>query len=141
MPDLLRLISAVLERQRLDQATLVRAAGVVYVAMLARTSPDAADENAPAESDAAKSEADKNDADENPDLRLVTAGREIMKVGVAAGLRPMIEWCPSSVKRELRAAGGSVWPPAGEEYFLAERLKKVFDPHGILAPGRFQGGI
>jgi hypothetical protein len=136
MPDLLRQISAVLERQRLDQATLVRAAGVVYVAMLARTSPDAADENAPA-----KSDADKNDADENPDLRLVTAGREIMKVGVAAGLRPMIEWCPSSVKRELRAAGGSVWPPAGEEYFLAERLKKVFDPHGILAPGRFQGGI
>jgi hypothetical protein len=141
MPDLLRQISAALERQRLDQATLVRAAGVVYVAMLPSTSRDAADENAPAKSDADKSDADKNDADENPDLRLVTAGREIMKTGVAAGLRPMIEWCPPSVKRELRAAGGSVWPPAGDEHFLAERLKKVFDPHGILAPGRFQGGI
>jgi hypothetical protein len=136
MPDLLLQISAALERQRLDQATLVRAAGVVYVAMLPSTSRGAADENAPA-----KSDADENDADENPDLRLVTAGREIMKTGVAAGLRPMIEWCPPSVKRELRAAGGSVWPPAGDEHFLAERLKKVFDPHGILAPGRFQGGI
>ena len=141
MPDLLRQISAALERQRLDQATLVRAAGVVYVAMLPRTSRDAADENAPAKSDADKNDADKNGADEDPDLRLVTAGREIMKVGVAAGLRPMIEWCPPSVKRELRAVGGSVWPPAGDEHFLAERLKKVFDPHGILAPGRFQGGI
>ena len=41
MPDLLRQISAALERQRLDQATLVRAAGVVYVAMLPQTPRDA----------------------------------------------------------------------------------------------------
>ena len=64
-----------------------------------------------------------------------------MDVSIAVGLRPVIEWCPLSVKRALAAAGGSIWPPAGDEHFLAERLKKVFDPHGILAPGRFQGGI
>ncbi len=126
MPDLLRQISAVLERQRLDQATLVRAAGVVYVAMLPQATA-AGDVNAA--------------GDENADIRLAMACREIMKAGVAAGLRPMIEWCPLSVKRQLRDSGGSVWPPAGDEHFLAEHLKKVFDPHGILAPGRFQGAI
>jgi glycolate oxidase FAD binding subunit len=141
MPDLLRQISAALERQRLDQATLVRAAGVVYFAMLEPTSRETADENVPNRSDADKNAADKDGADKDADVRLVTACGEIMKVGLAAGLRPMIEWCPLSVKRELRAAGGSVWPPPGDEHFLAERLKKVFDPHGILAPGRFQGGI
>ena len=50
--------------------------------------------------------------------------------------RPMIEWCPTNVKREM-----SVWPPPVDEQALVQRLKKVFDPQGILAPGRFMGGI
>ena len=52
------------------------------------------------------------------------------------GGRAVMEWCPLNVKREM-----SVWPPAGDERALAQRLKSVFDPHGILAPGRFLGGL
>ena len=48
----------------------------------------------------------------------------------------MIERCPQEVKRAL-----NVWPPAGSEQPVAERLKKVFDPRGVLSPGRFWGGI
>jgi hypothetical protein len=53
----------------------------------------------------------------------------------------VIERCPLPVKRALAARGRSIWPPSGAEHVLTERLKKVFDPQGILAPGRFHGGI
>ncbi len=66
----------------------------------------------------------------------LAACREVMEASAAAGARPMIEWCPVDVKRAV-----NVWPAAGDEQALAQRLKNVFDPHGILAPGRFMGGI
>jgi hypothetical protein len=55
---------------------------------------------------------------------------------LVAGARPMIECCPLAPKREM-----SIWPPPGGEQGIAEKLKKVFDPHGVLAPGRFLGGL
>jgi glycolate oxidase FAD binding subunit len=125
MSDLLRQAHAVLERCRarsemngagLNCAILVRAAGIVYIALL------------PAAPDAAVAP-------------LVQACLELMDICIALDVRPVIEWCPPAVKRELAAAGKSIWPPIGAEHVLAERLKKVFDPHGILSPGRFQGGI
>jgi glycolate oxidase FAD binding subunit len=119
IPDLLRQSTAALQRSSINRAILVRASGVVYLALL------------PAVSDA-------QSADTSP---LMQACRELMDLGVALGVRPVIEWCPLAVKHELAAAGKSIWPPTGTEQVLAERLKKVFDPHGILAPGRFQGGI
>jgi hypothetical protein len=48
----------------------------------------------------------------------------------------MIEWCTTALKREM-----SVWPPPGNDQALAEKLKRLFDPQGILAPGRFLGGL
>ena len=71
----------------------------------------------------------------NADDRLA-ACKEVMDAGNTNGGRSMIEWCPANVKREM-----SVWPAAGDNQALAQRLKNVFDPHGILAPGRFLGGI
>ncbi|HEY1865964.1 MAG TPA: FAD-binding oxidoreductase [Candidatus Acidoferrales bacterium] len=119
IPDLLRQFTTALQRFDMNCAILVRASGVVYVALLP-AAPDA-------QSAASAS--------------LAQACRELMDLGVALGVRPIIEWCPPAVKHELAAAGKSIWPPAGTEQVLAERLKKVFDPHGVLAPGRFQGGI
>ncbi|MND09924.1 hypothetical protein D3C83_336310 [compost metagenome] len=58
-----------------------------------------------------------------------------MQAGLRAGTRPMIEWCPAVVKREM-----SVWPPPGNDQMLAEKLKRLFDPGDILSPGRFLGG-
>jgi hypothetical protein len=119
IPDLLRQFTAALQRFDMNCAILVRASGVVYVALLP-AAPDA-------QSAASAS--------------LAQACGELMDLGVALGVRPIIEWCPPAVKHELAAAGKSIWPPTGSEHVLAERLKKVFNPHGTLAPGRFQGGI
>jgi glycolate oxidase FAD binding subunit len=92
-------------------ATLIRAAGVVYTAFLPP----------------------KNEASS---AMLLAACRELMESGVPVGVQPMIEWCPREVKAAI-----NVWPAPGSEQTLAQRLKNVFDPHRMLSPGRFQGGI
>jgi glycolate oxidase FAD binding subunit len=112
MPGLLAKTLAVSERHQLQPAILVRAAGIVYAALL----PAAGDASATA--------------------RLAAACRELMQTSLAAGARPMIEWCPVAVKREV-----NIWPPPGNDQALAEKLKRLFDPQGILAPARFLGGL
>jgi glycolate oxidase FAD binding subunit len=47
-----------------------------------------------------------------------------------------IEQCPAGLKRIA-----NVWGPPREDFALMQRLKQVFDPHGILSPGRFVGGL
>jgi len=112
MPDLLRETLAVSERHQLEPAILVRAAGIVYAALL----PPAGDASGTA--------------------RLASACRDLMLSSLGAGARPMIEWCPAAVKRDV-----NIWPPPGNDQALAEKLKRLFDPQGILAPGRFLGGL
>ena len=112
MPGLLRETQAVSERHQVETAILVRAAGVVYVALLAVG------------------------GDGRMEARLPAACRELMQTSLSAGGRPMIEWCTTPLKREM-----SVWPPPGNDQTLAEKLKRLFDPQGVLAPGRFLGGL
>jgi glycolate oxidase FAD binding subunit len=102
---------AAAHREDLHIATLIRAAGVVYTAFL------------PAMNEAGGAV-------------LLAACRKLMESGAAAGAQPMIEWCPPEVKAAM-----SVWPAPGSERDLVQRLKNVFDPHRVLSPGRFQGGI
>jgi len=111
VPALLKDIQKLAERQAHDCAILVRALGVVYVALL-----PPADAKASQESE--------------------SCSRELMNLCIAAGAAPMIERCPAEIKSAL-----SVWPPAGKEHEIAKRLKHVFDPQGVLAPGRFRGDI
>jgi glycolate oxidase FAD binding subunit len=47
-----------------------------------------------------------------------------------------IPFCPAEWKQEL-----GVWGAPGENFAIMRRVKKAFDPQGILAPGRFVGGI
>jgi glycolate dehydrogenase FAD-binding subunit len=112
MPELLRGTQAVGERHQMETAILVRAAGIVYVALL----PDGGDAGS--------------------GTRLPAACRDLMQTGLSAGARPTIEWCPTALKREI-----SIWPPPGSDQALAEKLKRLFDPQGVLAPGRFLGGL
>lgn len=97
--------------EELHIATVIRATGVVYTAFL------------PPESGAGGA-------------LLLAACRDLMESGRSACAQPMIEWCPPEVKAAM-----NVWPAPGSERALAERLKNVFDPHRVLSPGRFQGGI
>jgi glycolate oxidase FAD binding subunit len=112
MSNLIAEILAVSERSQLETAILIRAAGIVYAALF------------PPPGDAAAT------------ARLATACHQLMQASVGAGARPMIEWCPVAVKRDV-----SIWPPPGNDQPLAEKLKLLFDPQGILAPGRFLGGL
>jgi glycolate oxidase FAD binding subunit len=47
-----------------------------------------------------------------------------------------LPWCPAALKPEIDVWGS---PPASLD--LMKKLKTVFDPSGILSPGRLMGGI
>jgi glycolate oxidase FAD binding subunit len=111
MPALLEETRKVATRHAIDCAILIRALGVVYLALLPAANPEAYPE-------------------------LVNCSRELMTLCVNFGVAPMIERCPLEIKNAL-----GIWPPPGTEQEITQRLKQVFDPHGILAPGRFRGGI
>lgn len=47
-----------------------------------------------------------------------------------------LPWCPSALKGDI-----DIWGPLPASFELMKKLKTVFDPGGILSPGRFIGGI
>jgi FAD/FMN-containing dehydrogenase len=114
MPELLRQAQAVSQRHEIETAILIRASGIVYVTLL----PSG------------------GDGDARSAARLLPACHDLMQASLEAGARPMIEWCPTYLKR-----GMNVWPPPDSDQPLAEKLKRLFDPQGILSPGRFLGGL
>ncbi len=117
MESLLERAREVAERCELPWAALVRASGIVFVALLPTAAP-------PLDGEILR--------------RLAQAATELIQASSVPeiGGRPMIEWCPLELKREV-----NVWGPARDDLALMQRLKKVFDPQGIFSPGRFVGGI
>jgi glycolate oxidase FAD binding subunit len=111
MPMLVTEIRKIAERHALDCAILIRALSVVHVAFLPPATPGLFPE-------------------------LISGARELMTLCEASQLAPMIERCPLQIKQAV-----GIWPRAGSEQDVAQRLKNVFDPQRILAPGRFRGGI
>jgi glycolate dehydrogenase FAD-binding subunit len=111
LPVLVPQIKALAERRGFDCAILVRALAVVYVALLAPTDPKLYPQ-------------------------LTNCSRDLMDLCTPSGAAAMVERCPLELKKTL-----DIWPPAGTEHEIAKRLKGVFDPQGILSPGRFRGGI
>jgi len=111
MPTLLTEARKLAERHALDCAILVRALSVVYLAILPPAGPTMFPE-------------------------LISCSRELMTQCMASQAAPMIERCPLEIKQAV-----GIWPPAGSEHEIAQRLKAVFDPKCILSPGRFRGGI
>ena len=111
MAALLAQVRQLAERHALECAVLIRALSVVYIALL-----PSADSQALAD--------------------LITCSTDLMGLCISSGSTPMIEHCPLELKHAL-----SIWPPPGSESEIAARLKLVFDPQGVLSPGRFRGGI
>lgn len=70
------------------------------------------------------------DADASP--RLQKAALSISN-GTA---RTIVEQCPAALKSQV-----NIWGSAREDFALMKRIKQVFDPHRILSPGRFVGGL
>jgi len=48
----------------------------------------------------------------------------------------VVERCPTAMKAEIDVLGDP-----GDSQIIAQRLKARFDPHGIMAPGRFLGRL
>ncbi len=114
MPALLERAREATERNHIASATLVRASGIVFLALM----PPALDDSTLAQ--------------------LAQTATELIHASASSdiGGRAMVEWCPTELKRQV-----NVWGPARDDLVLMQRLKRVFDPHGILSPGRFTGGI
>lgn len=65
----------------------------------------------------------------------VAALRSLLRAG-SGGERMTIEHLPAALKPEV-----CVWGAAREDFALMQRVKQVFDPQGILSPGRFVGSL
>ena len=53
-----------------------------------------------------------------------------------AGGHALVEWAPLAVKERV-----AVWDDPGPAARIMRGIKERLDPHGILNPGRFVGGI
>ncbi|HXN23381.1 MAG TPA: FAD-binding oxidoreductase [Candidatus Dormibacteraeota bacterium] len=115
LPSAIRLLVTRLKdvsrRNAIVSACVIRAGGVIYYVLL---------------------------PEDNAASRLAQAAKELMEaaLGEKGSERPMIEWCPAGLKEKV-----NVWGPASEDLLLMIRVKKIFDPHGIMSPGRFAAGI
>jgi glycolate oxidase FAD binding subunit len=74
--------------------------------------------------------------DEGSLERMQKAARHIIETCARLGGNATIPWAPAGWKTSL-----SIWGRDRADFAQMRRLKNVFDPAGILAPGRFAGGI
>jgi glycolate dehydrogenase FAD-binding subunit len=123
IPSLLEKIRSLADDRGLTCGILIRALGLVYVALL---SPEQSPVEPPMESP-------MESKFRSP---LLDCSRSMVDLFISNGVLPTIERCPLDIKAEL-----DVWPPPGAENEIAQRLKRVFDPREILSPGRFRGSI
>jgi glycolate oxidase FAD binding subunit len=112
MKELLAEAQRAAENNSLDWAALVRGIGVIYLALLPR------------------------DREEQSSERVANATNEILAAAARLDGNATIPWAPSEWKSTLK-----IWGYARGDFAQMQKVKKVFDPHGIMAPGRFVGGL
>ena len=78
-------------------------------------------------------------------LGLMEAARAPIQVGLLKRIRDaaeslggalIIERCPPELKSRL-----DVWGAVGDDFEIMRKVKAAWDPKGILAPGRYPGGL
>lgn len=93
-------------------AVVARGVGVIYFALL----PGSEDETAKA--------------------AVVRVTNEIIEMAGRLGGHATIPWSPSGWKASLQ-----IWGAPRGDFQLMKKVKAIFDPNGVLSPGRFVGGI
>ncbi len=93
-------------------AAMARGVGAIYFALL----PEARDEDARS--------------------RAATISEEVMAAVASLDGHATIPWCPREWKSSL-----PVWGRPRADFPQMHKLKMLFDPNRILAPGRFVGGL
>jgi glycolate oxidase FAD binding subunit len=112
MAEILNAIESSASGESIRCAVMARAVGVIYVALLPGARTDEVRE------------------------RVARTARQIQVECEKAGGNATIPWCPPEWKSTL-----NIWGPARGDFAQMRKLKSVFDPHEILSPGRFVGGI
>jgi len=124
-------VAAISDAHNLDAALAIGAAGSAgtgYVALWPRMVKRAEASSAPTAG-----------ATTDDEMASLTAAiREVFECASsdAGPARGFVEWCPTALKRRI-----SLWGEAREDFVLMQRVKRIFDPHGVLAPGRYCGGL
>jgi len=112
MKDALAAAVSAAEANQLPWAAVVRGLGVIYFALL------------------------PNEMSEGAQRAVVAATNQIFDASAAFGANATIPWCPAEWKNTLK-----VWGPERSDWAQMQKVKKVFDPHGVFSPGRFMGGL
>jgi glycolate oxidase FAD binding subunit len=112
LKDTLTTVVNAADKNQLSWAAVIRGLGVIYFAFLPDERSDAAHR------------------------AVVTATNQIFEAGAALGANATIPWCPMEWKNTLQ-----VWGPERNDLAQMQKVKKVFDPHGVFSPGRFMGGL
>ncbi|HKV04937.1 MAG TPA: FAD-binding oxidoreductase [Candidatus Acidoferrales bacterium] len=112
-PGDLETLAAAIQSCELPWAAILRGVGVSYLALRAPGS-----------------------GDESVQRLKKECARVLGLSGKSPWGRCALLWCPPEFKNEL-----NVWGEPPGDFLLMQKLKNVFDPHGILSPGRFVGGI
>jgi glycolate oxidase FAD binding subunit len=128
-------LAAIADAHNLDAALAIGAAGSAgagYVALWPRSRTRAEASSAPALDATIGASADRFEE------ALSNAVKEILEAASSdsGAARGFVERCPTALKRRI-----SLWGEAGEDFVLMQRVKQIFDPHGVLAPGRYCGGL
>jgi glycolate oxidase FAD binding subunit len=110
--DMLTTAQKAAEANSLRWAALARGLGIIYFALL----PSALDDDSK--------------------QRVVKTTSSIHEACTRLGGQSTIPWCPTTWKSNLE-----VWGPENPNFPQLQKIKNVFDPEGILSPGRFLGGL
>lgn len=112
MKDVLKEAASAAESNSLPWAAMARGLGVIYFVML------------------------PGERSEEWLRRTVKATSEIFDTVTKLEGNAMIPWAPTEWKTALK-----IWGPKRGDFAQLEKVKKVFDPHAIMSPGRFVGGL
>jgi len=61
---------------------------------------------------------------------------ELLQLSRHAGGNTVIQTAPTDMKPKLK-----IWGETGSDFVAMQQLKKQLDPNGVMAPGRFVGGL
>ncbi len=77
-----------------------------------------------------------NDVSDGDPGHIAGCLRDIQRAATALGGSAIIETCPQEAKDLI-----DVWGPEPSALEIMRRIKRQFDPQGVLNPGRFVGGL
>jgi glycolate oxidase FAD binding subunit len=112
LKEILTETGAAAESDSLRWAAIVRGIGVVYAALMPESKSDPSR------------------------ARVARAADRIQVACARLEGHATIPWCPSEWKSSFK-----IWGPDRSDLPQMRKLKAVFDPNGILSPGRFVGGL